>query len=153
MTTGITDFFNEVKTEMALAFVTPDYYQLINPWRIEENDHKLLKRGWGLRFGPGENEESLGTNIMVQRRRLFVMNTLMSRHSERDILLRENTEKSVMEDALVAQKLLLSKKNWSVQGLRYEGDGGIQFVFDDKFSYLYVTSEFSYLFETETGYC
>lgn len=149
----ISDFIDNLNFDLDELYGAT-HLKLVNPYTITMNDNKILNRGYGWRIGPGSVSD-LGLNhfITVQRE-LVLLNTVVNRGSERDISIREGSEKTLLEDQLNGVGVISRvKRSCGIIDIEYQSDGGITFVFDDREQFLLMETSFVITQKVEIDYC
>jgi len=130
-----------------IGTVLSSHRRLTNPYSIEQNMEQILKKGWGIAWGSGENTKRFLSDINSIKRLFPVIICREYKARELDITTKASTEKLLFED----QKLLITDfKNQNqltvVQGINhvtFSSDEGIQKVaFEGKDQFLFLTSIF-----------
>jgi hypothetical protein len=140
---AITDLYDALDTMLAATFATPTYKKLANPYTLELNDTLSLSRGWGFKIGPKS-----AANLTLARYEQFqveisIIQTIAQRGTDRDIVIRQNAEKTLLEDQFLLvdylrQNTALFAKLWK---LDYSSDSGIEFVpFTEQQNYFTITT-------------
>lgn len=146
--TNISTAFTALKTVLQTLFPEGSgYFQLTNPYNIDENPDAALLQGWGLAFGPGENTERL-LSCSLSLSRSFTVTLTRARFGGDSIT--ENKEEA--ELALFEDQFLLIKElendvtlNNNISGITrivFRSDGGIEDVVTDNDHYVKLTSTF-----------
>lgn len=140
---AITTIFDSISSLLATTY--PSHLLLVNPWELDLNDNLLLNQGVGFYFGSGINTNRVLDCKLSISREIIIRLTRVQRGTDRDITIRQSTEKLLLED----QKTLISSLeadptiNNLVSKLVWDSDGGIEFVYPDRISYLYIESRFT----------
>jgi len=129
-----------------LAALFPEgdgWHWLPNAYKPEENPELLLRQGYGLALGPGENTQRLVNCKFSVNRSITVVLTRKYDALENDATAKFATEKQLFED----QYRLINdlEQDVSVNGTtmytRWESDGGIEYVEGDTDRFLMVRTE------------
>lgn len=96
---NITTAFDQMKLLMQTLFPeSSGYYQLTNPYDVEENTITMHEKGWGIALGAGVNtNRELSCRLSLQRDISFVL-TRRRYANELDTDSKESAEKSILED-------------------------------------------------------
>jgi len=140
---AITTVYNELLTR--ITALLSSHKRLPNPNRIEENVKSLFEIGFAVALGPGENTRREFNKLSV-RRDMIVTITRRVFKRETDPTGRADIEKLLFED----QQLLISdfEKDGTLGGTiclntEYDADGGIDFVYADKDTFLKLETTFT----------
>lgn len=142
---NISTIFDAFGTLLVATF--PNHKLMVDPYTLENNDNFILNQGLGFIFGPAFNTKKfLDCKISIQRE-LTVKIVRVQRGTDRDYVIRQSTEKQLLEDQFTLIKELEKDPtvNELMSQLSWESDGGIEFVYPDKINYLLIESRF--LFE------
>lgn len=141
---SLTNIYNAVGTTLSTLY-SATHKEIVNPYALELNDSLFLNRGYGFYFGPAINtKRQLSCQLSVERE-IVIINTIVNRGTDRDITIRQTAEKQLLEDqfSLISQLENEPTIQPLVSKLEFTGDNGIEFIFDEKFNYLYIESSFS----------
>lgn len=145
---NISTAFDAIKDLMEATFTdVAGYYQLSNPYDIEENTIAALEKGWGVGLGPAVNtNRELSCRLSLQR---AISITLTRRRyaNELDTESKETAEKDLLEDhhTLIKELEKYPQINNSTSGIarfRYTGDGGIESTIVDNDAFIKITTSF-----------
>lgn len=142
--TTLTNIYNAVDTALDSVWGST-HTELVNPFVVELNESLALNRGYGFYFGPGANtRRQLSCQLSIERE-IVVINTMINRGTERDVAIRKTAEKQLLEDQFALIDYLETEPtiHGLVSKLEFNSDNGIEFVFDEKFNYIYIESSFS----------
>lgn len=146
--TNISTAFAEIKTMMGTLFTENNgYYQLTNPYDIEENTETMHEKGWGVALGPGTNTNRQLCNRLSINRTIVITLTRRRFANELDTESKESAEKSILEDqfTLIQNIELYPSLNNSVSGITkfvYVSDGGIEAALPNSDAYIKLASTF-----------
>lgn len=140
--------YDAMNADLEALYPLPTYRKLDNPYIVEENSSLILNRGWGFAIGSGSNtKRKIGCKLSIERE-ITLINTIVNRGTVRDMTIRESAEKQIMEDQFLAIKAFEKDPNISVSVAQYvskmefQGDNGIEYIFDDKTNFLVMRSSF-----------
>lgn len=127
--------------------VWPSHMRLPNPYKVEENYEQVLKQGFGIAFGAGENTNRMVSCELSVRREMLVILTRKVNANESNVTARVAVEKQLFED----QKLLIDdlesnptlNDSVNVTSAIFVGDDGLNFVFGEKDNYIILTTRVS----------
>lgn len=141
----ISDIYDAMIDRLGAIFTTAaGYAQIDNPYNLEDNNDGVLKQGWGLAFGPGQNANLVLSNTTSLRRTFRVILTREVIAHEHDVATKEDQWKVMMADL------------WSViedfennialdPGTAlaiYQNDSGIQPIRPDNWKLVSITADF-----------
>jgi len=137
------------RIETVLDVATNGHTRLSNPYKPDENNERLLVKGYGIVMGPGSNtNRQVNCKFSVSRQMEIVL-TRQYFAREDDAVSKADTEKALFED----QYLLINdfEQDISINGqtmyTRWESDSGIEYVSSatDRFLMLRTTFSLEYL--------
>jgi len=140
---NITAIFDVIDSTLDAMFL-PTSKKLVNPYVPEQNDDKSLARGFGFYIGSGVNtNRQLGCFASI-RRYVTIINTIVNRGTERDIVIRQTSEKQLLEDQFKLIKELENDPSLSavVAKMVYLSDNGIEQVYGQDNNYLMIQTTF-----------
>lgn len=154
---NITTGFDAIKARLEALFTSgAGYYQLSNPYDVDENTTSALQKGWGIAIGSASNtNRQLSCNLSLQRTMTIVL-TRRRYANELDTVPKETAEKQLLEDQYILIKDLEKAiaLNSAVSGLtrfQYTSDGGIESVIEgDAFIKLVTDFEMEYFEDLNT---
>lgn len=146
--TNISTAFAAMKTVLGTLF--PDvsgYFQLTNPYDIEENPDGALMQGWGLAMGPGQNTQRLmSCNLSLSRtfsvtltRARFGGDSVTENKEEAELLLFEDQFLLIRE---LENDVTLNNNVSGITRIVFLSDAGIEDVVTDNDHYVKLTSAF-----------
>lgn len=151
---SISDVWDQIVTTLDTTYPSGTYFKLFNPYQVEGNDDFLLNKGYGIKIGPSEGDIDELNHFLVISRELVLQNTVVTRGTDRDITIRENSEKELLEDQLLGIAALMRlNPPAEFKPIRFNGDGGADFVFDDKNNFLLIESSFTLSYRVDIDYC
>lgn len=146
---NITTAFDAIKAKMLVLFPeVSGYYQLTNPYDVEENTITMHEKGWGVALGPGTNtNRQLSCRLSVQRDITIVL-TRRRYANELDTPSKESAEKSILEDQYTLIKALEKDPtiNSSVSGIArfvFASDGGIETILAESDAFIKLVTVFN----------
>lgn len=131
--------------ESVLFGVLTGYTKIPNPYELEKCSNMMLKKGFGIAFGPGQNTNRVLDCQMSIEREFAVILTREVTHTEHNAQGRETVEKALFED----QKLLIAKveKDFALitgaTRATYIGDSGLEYVGLENSRYFVLVSTFA----------
>lgn len=139
----ISTIFDSVNTFIGTHFATHKIY--VNPYDLALNDEFILNKGIGFYIGPGSNSNrQISCYASVSRELIFNLSRV-NRGTERDRTIRQTVEKELLEDHFTLIKEF--EKDPTIQSLcsntLWTSDGGIEFVYGDRISYLKIETRFN----------
>lgn len=139
----ISTFYDQLNA-LLLAQFGATHKKLVNPYKIEENDDKLLNRGYGFNVVSGENPRLVLDCHLSMARSLEITLTIINRGTDRDILIRETSEKTLLEDHAKLLKAVLTDPNLNetLAKLEYQSDNGIEYVQGEKENFIMIKSTY-----------
>lgn len=148
MSTNISTAFDAIKAKLATLYPPGSgYYQLTNPYNIEENTDSAKELGWGIALGHGANTKRNLSNQMSLQRTIRIILTRRRYANELDTDSKESAEKSLLEDQFLLIRSLelepaINNATSGITRFVYVGDDGIESVLADNDSYIKLSSEF-----------
>lgn len=110
--------------------ILPAYYRIPNPYSAETNSFQLMKKGYGLAIGPGDNtERNLGCKLSIRRTfTLILVNQVTTTDNHASV--RGGLEVSLMEDLYLIIAALETDPDLSqnVIAYKYIADTGIELL-------------------------
>jgi hypothetical protein len=145
----ITEVFDNLNTRLSAIYPSATYKKLVNPYILELNDTLSLNRGYGFYIGPGVNTRKLlGPNVTFERE-VILFNTIVNRGTERDVVIRETAEKTLIEDQFLAIESFHREILSDAWDLKWDSDGGIEFVFTQQQNFLSIRSTYRLSYSEE----
>lgn len=139
----ISTIFDAINTFIGTYF--PNHKVLVNPYDLQKNDKLILNKAIGFYLGPAVNTNRQISCYHSVRRDLVFNLTRVNRGTDRDDDIRQTVEKELLEDHFTLVKEF--EKDPTMQSLcsntLWTSDNGIEFVYDDKISYLKIETRFS----------
>jgi hypothetical protein len=117
--------------------------KLVNPYDLTANDDKLLNRGYGFRVSSGLNPLTVLDCMTSIERTIEIILTVVNRGTERDITIREDAEKVLLEDHIKLVKALRVNTDEPLAKLEYVSDNGIESIFDEEINFLAIKSTYN----------
>lgn len=127
------------------TLLSATHKELVNPYFPEMNETLALNRGYSFRVSNGQNtNRQLSCNLSL-RREIVIINSIVTRGTDRDVAIRKVSEKQLLEDqyTIINQVEKEPTIQELVSKLEFSIDRGIDFIFNDKFNYLYIESIFT----------
>jgi hypothetical protein len=143
---NISDIYARLDAIIVANFSTKT--KLKNPYDLTDNDDYLLKNGYAIAWGEASDTEQLVRNATTFARNIVVRFTKQIFKTEQNTTIKETAEKALFEDELT----LISKfaddfdLRKYAQQVNFVGDGGIEFVYDDKNNFIYLTVNFEIIY-------
>jgi hypothetical protein len=143
--TNISIIYDAIDSFLIANF--PDHKKMDNPYSPDLNNDKILNKGFGFYLGAANNSNRvLDCSISIERQVLIHL-TRVNRGTERDVSIRQNAEKELLEDhRLLLNNILkdnsLSSTESIISRFEYQTDNGIEFVFSERGNFLLLTSIF-----------
>jgi hypothetical protein len=142
LTSKITALRDALKTLVETTLT--GYRQIPNPYETEKTANVILKKGYGLAFGPASNTERLlSCQLSVEREIVLVLTRQVS-STEHDTDRREDIEQAILEDQfLVIQALEAdSSLGGNVSRAAFLSDNGLEYVAIENSRYFVLQSSF-----------
>lgn len=139
---NISSIFDRVYSIITTNFSTKT--ELKNPYELIDNDDCNLKNGYGVAWGSVEDLEVIRKQAINLRRNLVITFTKKIYTTEQNTSARKTAEKALMEDELTLINLIsddFDLKKYA-EDVKFVGDDGISFIFDDRQNYLAVSMSF-----------
>lgn len=118
--------------------------ELKNPYELTDNDDCHSRNGFGIAIGAVSDLETIRKQVINVTRTFSITFTRKIYTTEQNTVARKAAEKLLMEDELTLIKLIsddFDLKRYA-EDVRFVGDDGIQFVFDDRQNYLSLTMNY-----------
>lgn len=140
---AISTIFDTISTFLGSTF--PGHKILVNPWSLEMNDNLSLNQGIGFYLGAGFNTKRIVGCQKSISRELVVKICRVQKGTDRDYSIRNETEKLLLEDQSTLVSLLENDPTVSdlVSKIEWDSDNGIEFVYPDRISYLFIEMRFT----------
>lgn len=144
MSTKITTIYDRLVTTLGLAF--PSHLKLSNPYNVQQNDFKLLNKGYGFYMSSGLNTNRMLACEMSIQRDVTIVQTIVHRGTDRDLAIRQAAEKSLLEDHFLLVKTLELDADLNSNCARfiYVSDTGISFLSDEQRNFLTISSIYTF---------
>ena len=130
--------------ETMIDGVVTGYTKIANPYELEKISNVILRKGYGIAFGPGANTNRELCQMSVDREFSVVLTREVAA-TEHDADGRETVEKAIFEDQHLIIKAI--EADASVGGTasrgRYISDGGIEYVGIENSRYYALVSNFA----------
>jgi hypothetical protein len=142
--TKITEIREEIETIIKAAL--PGYRQIPNPYEIEKTSNVILKKGFGIAFGPGTNSERLLSCQLSVDREMAVILTRQVSSTEHDTDRREAIEKELFEEHFLIVRAIERDPslNNKAARARYTSDNGLEFLSLENSRYFVLQSNFAF---------
>jgi hypothetical protein len=144
MSTKITTIYDQLITVLGTTF--PNHYKITDPYTVENNDFKLLNKGYGFFINGGQNTNRMIACELSISRSITFINTLVQRGTDRDLTIRQAAEKTILEDQYLLIKAVEMDSTLlqSCCKMVYIGDSGIKFLNDEHRNFLTIETQFSF---------
>lgn len=124
--------------------VLPSHTRFPNPYKIDENAEPLLRQGWGIALLSATNtNRELSCRISI--RRTFEISITRKFYSvEGNVDNKESVEKQLIEDQILLIRDFCNNTDLpnSLGIVDYASDGGVEYVYNEKDSFLVLKSSF-----------
>lgn len=139
----ISTIFDAINTFIGANFSGHKIY--VNPYDLTLNDEFILNKGIGFYLAGATNtNRQISCYHSVSRELVFNISRV-NRGTERDRTIRQTVEKELLEDHFTLIKEF--EKDPTIQSLcsntLWTSDGGIEFVYGDRISYLKIETRFN----------
>ena len=128
-----------------VSTVLPDHLRLSDPYLMQKNAVRSLRKAYGFRIGPGSNTgQSLSCDLVLSRDIILVLTRLVTGR-ETDIDKKADVEKTLMEDLFLIISDVESNPSLNssaVLATDYVSDGGVEFVKGERDDFLMSISTF-----------
>lgn len=122
------------------------YQKIPNPYELEKISNVILRKGYGIAFGPGANtNRQLGCQLSVDREFAIILTREVAA-TEHNAEARETVEKSIFEDQYLIIKAIEKDADLlgsSAANARYVSDNGLEYVGLENSRYFVLVSNFS----------
>ena len=134
--------FDTIHDEIYTTIVThfPTKTELLNPYDITDNNDLFLKNGFGVEIGPSNLSDVFSRQIRQFRRDVSISFTKRVLSSDQKTSIRKVAEKSLVSDELTLIAAL--KNNISSEYVEFVSDEGIEYIFDEKESFIRLRCSF-----------
>jgi len=139
----ISTIFDGVVTNMATLL--PSHSLLPNPYIIEDNPDTVLRKGYGVGVGSGQNTKRIINSKHSVLRNIIITITRQTFAKDFDKTKRDTAVKLLLEDHAVLVKDAWNISNFGTGAMRffYDSDGGIDFVrLEDGFKFIKIETTF-----------
>ena len=141
---GVSDVFDAYVSVISTAL--PVYSRIPNPYLPEENTELLLRKAFGVAFGPSLNSErfvSCNRETELRTFDIILINQVLT--TDDNTSARETQEKSLMEDLFLIKKAVV--KDGDLQGAeavksKFLSDDGITFLEAERHKYYFLQAQF-----------
>lgn len=144
MSTQISAIYDAIYARV-ISLLT-NHKELRNPRLISANDSLFLTQGLGINLGAVTNtNRELACRLSLQRQ-LVITNTLAVNATERNVTIRKNAEKQLLEDQLIVLKNFEGDPTLSgvTDSIRFLFDNGIEEVFAESGNFIMIQSTFDF---------
>lgn len=146
---NISTAFDEIKLRMEALFpYASGWYQMANPYQVEQNTLATHDKGWGIALGPGSNtNRNLSCKLSINR--TITVTFLRRRYAnEMDIVPKETAEKQILEDQYILIKDFekapaLNNSTSGITRFQYDSDGGIENVFEGNEAFIKLATTYN----------
>lgn len=143
MSTSITAIYDQLHTKM--GSLLPELKRLPFAYSLTENPDIMLKSGYAVTIGEGENtQRQIGGNLSIRRNfKISICQAVTAIDS--DSAKKAATEKSLFESQLAIINDLEKDPtlNQTATNSKYVSDGGIGFIYGDNSKFLYIDTTIS----------
>jgi hypothetical protein len=142
MTSKITTVYGAYNTW--ISGILTSYKKLPNPYSSEDNSELLLKKGYGIAIGPGENTNRYFGCKHSTKRTFAVILTNQVTVTDHNVTGHATAELSLLEDAYLLRKAVETDPTLlnSTTKTLYQDDTGIEFVENDRFKFFKIVVNF-----------
>ena len=150
---NVTDIYDKMATILSTVYSTKTI--IPNPFSVADNNDNLLKDGYGFYFG-GAGLPSFDLPSFQGYSREFILVLVRGIYRADDnTSLFGSTQKAMIEDQNTFINTLAKDRTLDndLVSVEFTGDGGIEFVYGDKFSFLQLTSTFEAQYKEDKTYC
>lgn len=150
---NVSSIYDAFKSEMSTTFASKT--QIPNPFSIENNNDNTLRDGYGIRFGAAGLASFDLPSFQGYSREIVVTFTTQVFRTDNNILKLEDAQKALMENQNTLINSLAKSRAFDdyAVSVEFTTDSGIEFVFGDKFSFLYIDSSFEVQYKEDKNYC
>lgn len=121
------------------------YKQIPNPYEIEKTANVILRKGYGIAFGPATNtERQLSCQLSVDREFSIILTREVAT-TEHNNAGRETIEKAIFEDQYLLIKAIEKDSDLATKAsrARYVSDNGLEYVGLENSRYFVLISTFA----------
>jgi hypothetical protein len=131
--------------ETVIDGVISGYQKIPNPYELEKISNVILRKGYGIAFGPGTNTERMLSCQLSVDREFAVILTREVAATEHNAEGRETVEKSIFEDQYLIIKAIEKDADLlgSASRARYVSDSGLEYVGLENSRYFVLVSTFA----------
>lgn len=129
----------------AIEAALSGYCRIANPYDPEENANLMLRKGYGIGFGPAQNTDRFIDCRLSLVREFFVVLVQQVALRDNDGEARAVIEKQLFEDQLAIIQAFEADPTLNGAGrpgAKFISDGGIEFLQADKAKYLLIEMQF-----------
>lgn len=141
--TKISEIREQLETLITTALT--GYRQIPNPYEIEKTSNVILRKGFGIAFGPGTNTERMLSCQLSVDRDFSILLTREVAVTEHDAAGREAVEKSIFEDLHLLIKAIETDADLATKAsrARYVSDNGLEYVGLENSRYFLIAATFA----------
>lgn len=150
--TKVSNIFDKIESIVQTQFSSKQ--EIPNPFEIEKNPDDFLRDGYGFRYGPGSSGGSELNNLQEHSRDFIIVFTKLVFRTDSDKALFKSTQKAMLEDqyTLIDSLAKDTTMDSDLTRLEFVGDGGIEFVYSGRQTYLKLESTFEIAYWEDTTY-
>lgn len=143
MSSNITTVFNQMISMVGAQLST--HKRLNDPYNLEENPEMLLRKGWGVRIGPGVNSERCISPEYYLNRTFEVVIVREAVAKDSDPSRREASHLELLEDLHTILDEAVSENTLynSAVNIKYVSDGGLDEIFVFEKPYNLIVAQFT----------
>jgi len=145
---NISDAFDKIVLTMDTLF--PEHLRIHNPYEPEKGSEQVLRKGWGIIFGPGvrRTDRQIGCTYSWQRNMVILQ---FRQYLGTQLTTDKNAskQKDLMEDQIIMldefeKNVQLTQGGTGPDIVRFDPDSdtGITFVFPDRFDFFMIQTTF-----------
>lgn len=141
--TAITDVYDAFVTFVGGTLTS--YKRLANAYSVADNPSPVLKRGYGVKVGPGQNSRRFVGGLHSTSRVFTIILTAEMAAVEGNVTQARAAELSILEDvqALIKGVCTNSTLATKTTNVQWSQDSGVQFIAGDRFKYLAIEVGFT----------
>jgi hypothetical protein len=139
----ITEIRDNLQTLIETAL--PGMVQIPNPYELEKTANIILRKGYGIAFGPATNtERQLGCQLSIEREFAVILTKEVTA-TDHDSSGREAIEKAIFEEQYLLIKAIEQSPDLSgsASRARYLSDNGLEYVGLENSRYFVLQSTFA----------
>ena len=150
---NITTIYDNIDTILSALFSAKT--EIPNPRKLSDNNENYLKDGYGFYFaGAGLPSFDL-SHFQGYSREIVIVLARNIYRVDNDTSVYKTAEKNLLEDQVVLINSLADDRTMDdlITSVEFTGDSGVEFTFDDKYNFMYLSTTFDLEYKQDVSYC